>query len=129
MGLSFQDMMRHDAEQSLLNVAEHARPIVHYPAGNRAAGATINAIVNRDDRLIGFVPIDSPGGRKVVHQALLTMMASVVVTESQEPLKASIFVFDGCEWYCDRITRQDEAMQEVQVKTVSGSMGFTKPSR
>jgi hypothetical protein len=103
--------------------------VVHWPAGKQADAVTIQAIVDRSEQTPLQARLEGPAGRKNVRFATLLLYRSVTVTESQDQLKASIFVFDSQKWFAVTVNSADDGGQEVSVESVTAGQGYTKAGR
>ncbi|MDQ3288919.1 MAG: hypothetical protein M3Q42_11815 [Pseudomonadota bacterium] len=96
--------------------------VVHYPAGNLAAGVNVMAIVDRDAEDGGGVglgegaQIDTRESVQLRRTATLELADSVAVTErSGTTGSPSIFAFGGKRWTAVRIVARQLGKQKVLV--------------
>lgn len=123
MANTLKQQMTADVASVFLNTDEHAEAITHYPAGNLAAGVSVNAVVDRDEEAGGGVGsgegpgFDRPGQVRLRRNAILELPASVTVTEASgtHQQSPSLFEFDGFRWTTVRILGRDEDLQSVLV--------------
>jgi hypothetical protein len=119
---TFNDTLAKDAAAAASN-RFFGETILHYPAGDLAAGETIeNAIVDRDAEDAGGVgsgegaQYDRAEGVNLRRTALLEISIDVEVTEdSGRASTPSLFEFGGERWRTVRIIGRDAAMQTVLV--------------
>jgi hypothetical protein len=122
MALTLKQQMTADVSAVFLDTDEHAEAVIHYPAGNLAAPATVNAVVDRDSESSSGLAgdgsqIDTRAAVKIRRSAVLEMSASVTVTETSGSHQASpsLFEFDGHRWRAVRVLERDDDLQLVLV--------------
>lgn len=104
-------------------------PVEHWPQGKQENRETVLAMIDRTDQTPMHARVEDGGGRKIVRHATLVLYRSVVVSEAQDTLKCSVFVFDSLKWHAITVHSTDEGGQEVSVQSTTDGMGFTKPGR
>lgn len=123
MANTLKQQMTADVSTVFLNTDEFAETVTHYPAGNLAAGASVSAVVDRDNEAMAGLgsgegpQFDRRESVKLRRSAVLEVPATVSVTEGSGTHQSSpsLWGFDGFRWTTVRILERDEDLQLVLV--------------
>jgi hypothetical protein len=112
MPSDFEDLYADIGASSLLDV--HGESVTQYPGGVSATPVAVTAIVDLSS--LGETPVDDEHGSRVVKWLLLTLPASVTVTEAERKQQRDQFLVRGKIWDCEKIVSSDTALQVVRCK-------------
>jgi hypothetical protein len=113
MPSDFEDLFADIGASNL--AAVHGEAVTQYPLGVAANAVPLSGVIV-DLSSQGETPIDNEDGSQVIRWGLLTIAASVTVTEAERKQQRDQFLVRGQIWDCEKILSRDTALQFVRVK-------------